>query len=288
MLAPHLNPHLADDDYRQRREAIALMAAGPHREPDSVDYRAVEHQTWAAAREALFRRWQQVAAPEILEANERLGLPADEVPQLNEVTARLRLLSGFRYRAVPGLVPVEQFFGALANGVFLSTQYLRHHSSPLYTPEPDIIHEVLGHATCLAVPALADLHRAAGRAILRVEAEESRQFLADVFWFSAEFGVIGGLAPDGSPGQATERPKAYGAGLLSSFGELDSFQNSLLWPLNVAAMGAQAYDINTYQPVLFAARSMSEVSDVVGGFFDEATDDLISAVRRTVVSPESS
>lgn len=258
-----------DEIYARRRRQIADAARGPALDPLDIAYLGVEDETWAFAHNALLDRWRRVAAPEILVASHHLGLPTDRVPQLREVTDRLARRTGFRFRAVPGLVPVDEFFGSLADGVFLSTQYVRHPSSPLYTPEPDVVHEVLGHATCLADPDLASLHREAGAAMVRVERERSRQFLADVFWFTAEFGTI-----DGHDG-----PLAYGAGLLSSAGELDWFRaHASFRPIDIGAMGTLPYDIDRYQPVLFTARSLAEVTDVVAGFFADATDDRIDAL----------
>ena len=158
------------------------------------------------------------------------------------------------------------FYGSLADRRFWSTQYIRHHSVPLYTPEPDVVHEVIGHAVTLAEPSYAQLYVAAGRAARRVESLEALEFVSKVFWFSLEFGVV---HEDGGP-------KAYGAGLLSSYGEIEEFGRSELLPLNLARMGVQTYDITHYQPVLFAAESWQQVHDVVGGFFDDATDDLVA------------
>ncbi|MEM7284736.1 MAG: phenylalanine 4-monooxygenase [Actinomycetota bacterium] len=261
-----------DETYARRRREIAGAARGPERDPQDIAYLQIEDDTWSFAHGELLDRWRRFAAPEILIASERLGLPTDRVPQLREVTDRLARRTGFRFRAVPGLVPVDEFFGSLADGIFLSTQYVRHPSSPLYTPEPDVLHEVLGHATCLADPHLALLHRAAGAAMTRVQRESSRQFLADVFWFSAEFGVL----------ESDRGPLAYGAGLLSSAGELDWFRSEALFrPLDISAMGTLPYDIDAYQPVLFAARSLAEVTDVVGEFFADADDDMIDSLRAT-------
>ncbi len=254
-------------EYVRRRDEIARLAAGSSAEPTDITYTADEHATWSVAATALRTAWEEHAAPEVLVAAERLGLPVDEVPQLAEVTRRLRPLTGFEFRAVPGLVPVREFFGSLARGRFLSTQYVRHHSNPLYTPEPDVIHEVLGHGTLLADDGLAQLHVMAGAAIERLQTQRAVQFVADVFWFSAEFGVI--VDQHG-------RPRAYGAGLLSSMGELQWFsRHADIRPLDLASMGTLDYDIDHYQPVLFGARSVAEAVDVVGGFFDVVDDDLV-------------
>lgn len=256
-LRPELHP-----DYVARRDELARLATGARQQPATIDYRPSEHATWATVIAALHERWADVAAPEILRAAERLGLSTDRVPQLHEVSAALVPRTGFEFRAVPGLVPVNEFFGALANGRFLSTQYIRHHDAPLYTPEPDIIHEVIGHGTCLAEPHLAMVHREAGTAMLRMETDDARQFIADVFWFSIEFGVV----------ETDAGPRAYGAGLLSSVGELDWFcDHADVRPVDIDAMATLSYDISSYQPVLFACTSLAHLVDTVGEFFAAAT-----------------
>ena len=121
----------------------------------------------------LHTKHENYAVREYLEAKERLGLPEDRVPQLDEVTARLEPLTGFRYDPAPGLVPLREFYGSLADRVFHSTQYVRHPSEPLYTPEPDVIHEVIGHGNMLASPRFAALKQAAGEAARRVETDDA-------------------------------------------------------------------------------------------------------------------
>jgi phenylalanine-4-hydroxylase len=211
--------------------------------------------------------WEQHAAAGVLEARGRLALPLDRVPQLSEVDASLRPLTGFGYCAVEGLLPARVFFTSLSHGVFPSTQYVRWEGSPLYTPEPDVIHEVMGHANCIACPQIAELHRRAGAAIARVESAEALGFLADVFWFTVEFGVV----------REQGRTKAYGAGLLSSPGELEWFgEHAEIRPIDIVEMGTTPYDIDHYQPVLFEGQSLQHVVDVVGSFYDTATDESIS------------
>lgn len=259
-----------DAAYWRRRQVIADLAAGPGRPPRDIDYTPEEDATWATVAATLRERWSRHAAAALRRGLDRLALDPDRVPQLREVSAGLAPLSGFRFSAVPGLVAPGDFFARLAHGEFLSTQYVRWSGSPLYTPEPDVIHEVFGHGHVLTVPELADLHRLAGAAYTRLERSESRQFVADVFWFSAEFGVV---HEDGAW-------RAYGAGLLSSVGELDWYATGArVEPLDIARMGTQPYDIDHYQPVLFGATSLRHVHDVVGGFFADCTDDTIAALR---------
>lgn len=257
-------------DYVERRRVIAASAAGADRPPVDIDYTPAENDTWHAVAQALDAAWDQHACSEVIAARARLDLPHDRVPQLADVSHRLHPISGYEYRAVPGLVPKQEFFAALGDGVFLSTQYVRWEGSPLYTPEPDVIHELVGHANLLAHPDLAELHRLAGRAMVRVEEERSRQFISDVFWFSVEFGVVREVHVDGPEW------RAYGAGLLSSHGELGWFaDHAEVRPIDIAEMGTLPYDIDHYQPVLFGGDSLTEVIDVMGSFFADVSDDEV-------------
>ena len=255
--------------YWVRRDEIASCAAGVNQPAATIEYTDTENGVWSTVTATLRPLWDRHAASGVLAARDLLSLPTDRVPQLTEVDACLRPLTGFGYRAVAGTVPAAEFFGALADRIFSSTQYVRWEGSPLYTPEPDVIHEVLGHGNCLACPEIAELHRLAGEAIGRVHDERSLKFLADVFWFSVEFGVI----------REGGEWKAYGTGLLSSPGELEWFADHAdIRPLDIVEMGTTPYDIDHYQPILFAGDSLQQVLDVVGGFFSTATDESIAAL----------
>jgi phenylalanine-4-hydroxylase len=128
-------------------------------------------------------------------------LPEDRIPQLSEVSERVEKISGFRLEPVGGLVLPRVFLETLGDGIFLSTQYIRHYSTPLYTPEPDVVHETLGHATMLANEQIAEITRLVGSAVRRAD-EEHLERLSKIYWFTIEFGVLR-EGPD---------PKAYGAG----------------------------------------------------------------------------
>lgn len=267
------HPGRADAAYVARRGAIARAALDWDRDGGApvpvIDYTAVEDEVWAVASEHLAPKHQKYAHSEYLDAKARLGLPTDRVPQLAEVTAALHPLTGWTYVAAPGLVPLREFYADLGQRVFNSTQYLRHASEPLYTPEPDIIHEVIGHANQLASPRFAALTAAAGAAGARLETPEALKFVADVFWFTMEFGVI----------REHGEVKAYGAGILSSFGEMDEFGHMEHRPLDLADMGTLPYDITTYQPILFCAESLDHLDEVVGTFFERVDDDLTARLR---------
>jgi phenylalanine-4-hydroxylase len=262
------HPGATDVDYRARRNAIATLAMDwqPGRPLPQAPYTDSEHEVWRVVCAELDRLHERFACRPYLTGKESLALPTERIPQLDDVSARLVPLTGFRYMPAAGLVPLLQFYGSLADGVFHSTQYVRHHSVPLYTPEPDVLHEVVGHGNCLADDRFAALYRAAGDAARRVTTTAALEFVSKVFWFSLEFGVL----------REGGQVRTYGAGLLSSYGEIQQIERAILEPLDVARMGVQTYDITHYQPLLFCADSFEHAESVIGGFFTDVDDELVA------------
>jgi phenylalanine-4-hydroxylase len=245
------HPGFRDQEYRARRNRIAKIAMEykPGLAIPDAPYTPQEHEVWRVICDALEPAHQQHACAEYLGCVERLDLPRERIPQLREVSAKIEALSGFRLEPVAGLVAPRVFLESLASGVFLSTQYIRHYSTPLYTPEPDVVHEVIGHAVTLASERLAELNRLVGEIVKRTTSTEALERLARVYWFTIEFGV---LSEDG-------RVKAYGTGLLSSTGELEAMHEAELRPLDLEAAARQDFDPTKYQPILFCAASFEEM-----------------------------
>ena len=270
---PDDHPGVSDPEYRARRSAI-VAASAAYRPPGPipvVEYTSEEDEVWRLVSGELAVKHRRRACRAYLEAAQRLVLPTERVPQLYEVDHKLRSLTGFSIGPVPGLVPTRQFYGALAERRFLSTQYIRHHSVPFYTPEPDIVHEIVGHANMLAGERFASLYQAAGEASRRARSDAAHEFFSKVFWFTLEFGVV---HEDGDL-------KAYGAGLLSSYGEIDEFHLAQIRPFEISEMGTTDYDITRYQPLLFAASSFEEMYEELLEFFSGYGDD---AYRRLVAA----
>jgi phenylalanine-4-hydroxylase len=264
--------HLADDHpgahdpaYRARRNDIAAAALRwrPGAPIPRVEYTDEENAIWQTVCRELAPKHERLACRAFRDAKAALALPCERVPQLDEVTDGLQRLTGFSFYPAAGLVPLDEFYGALADRVFHSTQYLRHPSAPLYTPEPDIVHEVIGHGNLLADPQIAEVKRLAGEAARRCETPEGLQYLADVFWFTIEFGVMW------EEGEL----RCYGAGLLSSYGEIEEFRGAEVRPVDFHEMATLEYDITHYQPILFAVDGIGELTESVGGFFAEFDDD---------------
>ncbi len=267
------HPGAGDPVYRRRRGEIAAAALAwrPGEPAPLIDYSASEQAVWRTVRRELAPLHERLAVAEYRAALAAVALPDDRIPGLDEVGDRLREAgSAWRYVPAAGLVELRTFYEALGRRVFHSTQYVRHGALPLYTPEPDIVHEVIGHGHLLATPTFGELHRRAGVAAARLRREESLRFLSRVFWFTLEFGVV---VEDGAL-------HAYGAGILSSYGELGEFRSMSLRSLDLREMGTAEYDITRYQPVLYRAESVAEIEAVVGTFFDTCTDESIEELRR--------
>ena len=252
------HPGFRDPEYRTRRNAIAQIAMTykPGSPIPTAPYTELEHGVWQTIWKALGPAHREHACAEYLECLERLAFDTDRIPQLDEVSQKVEAISGFRLEPVAGLVEPRVFLESLARGVFLSTQYIRHHSTPLYTPEPDVAHEIIGHAVTLASKRFAELNRLFGEAVKRTTDPDELDRLSRVYWFTIEFGVL----------RENGRIKAYGTGLLSSAGELAEMHKAELRPLDVEVAANHVYDPTHFQAILFCADSFDEMFETLHEF----------------------
>jgi len=235
------HPGFRDPVYRSRRDAIARIARD-HRQGDPVPdapYAEEEHGVWRQIRATLDPLHERLVSADLLALTRTLDLPVDRIPQLASVNAKLNP-HGFSMEPVAGLVDARIFLRHLGQSTFLSTQYIRHASKPFYTPEPDVVHELVGHAASLMHPALRATSRRFGRcAAVASDAEIER--LTRVYWYTLEFGLV----------EEEGALKAIGAGLLSSVGELQrSVEDASVprQPLDLDVVVERPYDPTTFQP----------------------------------------
>ncbi|MFJ3925327.1 phenylalanine 4-monooxygenase [Streptomyces sp. NPDC090022] len=259
------HPGFSDPAYLRRREAVAALARGlavgapsPH-----VTYTDEEHATWHTAHAALVAARRGRVCRRVAEALGRAPVPSDRVPQHAEVGDRLHELTGFRFTPTGGFVPNRRFLGAMADGFFHAVQYVRHPRMPLYTPEPDVLHDVFGHGAHLADPWFGALYRTVGRAAARVTSDDALDLVNRVYWHSLEYGVV----------REAGEVKAYGAALLSSSGELLRFRRADIRPWDIADMVARPYQVAGYQPTLYAVESMTHLADALHAFLDTFDED---------------
>ena len=256
------HPGFADEGYRQRRIAIANLSTAAGNDIPSLEYTPDEHATWQAIYRELREQHDQFgcrAFREAIGALERDGLYLpDRIPDVRAVSRHLSNATGFRIVPVTGLLSSRDFLSGLAFRVFFSTQYIRHPSRPDYTPEPDICHELIGHVPMFLDPAFASLSQEIGLASLGA-ADEDITRLARCYWFSVEFGLV---IEDGDR-------KAYGAGLLSSSGEMAwacSGKASQYLPWAPADAASREFPITTYQDTYYVADSLASARDLMREF----------------------
>ncbi|MEJ7730091.1 MAG: hypothetical protein WKG00_12825 [Polyangiaceae bacterium] len=256
------HPGFNDPAYRARRNAIARLAIEHRGEaPSNVEYTEDEHAVWRTVWKELAPSHQSLACRESLEGLRSFGFDRDAIPSFAEVNAKLGAHLGFELAPVAGLVEARCFMERLATRRFLATQYVRHGSRPLYTPEPDVIHEYIGHVGALCHPATVELNLAFGRATAGVTSPDVVEKLIRIYWYVLEFGLV---EEDGEP-------KALGAGLLSSFGELRRFRREAeLLPWDLDRIAATAFDPTDYQRTLFVAPSFTRMRDDVCAWLGEA------------------
>ena len=245
------HPGFRDPSYRERRNAIAAIAQRyvPSDPVPDIDYTEEEQQVWRTVWAHLEPLHAEFCCRELLTLQRKIDLGASHIPQLSTVNRILAPSSGFRMEPVAGLVQARTFMEELAQGVFLSTQYIRHASRPFYTPEPDVVHELVGHAASLTHPRVAELNRLIGRAAAAANETEVRS-LERLYWFVLEFGVV----------QEAQGVKAFGAGLLSSCGELKLIESGpALEDWSLDRIAATEYDPTDHQPRLFVAPSFERL-----------------------------
>lgn len=250
------HPGFSDAEYRRRRNEIAAVAARHETGaiPERVEYVDTEIATWTTVLEKLQELYPTHACREYNDVFADIGFRPGEVPQLADIDQYLQAKTGFRVEPVAGLVESRDFLGKLANRTFPCTSYIRHHSSPEYTPEPDIIHELLGHIPMLGIKEYADLMQVIGQGSLGKTDEQIIQ-IGRLYWYTVEFGVV---RQDG-------QLRAYGAGLLSSFGELQHAvaEKPEIRKFDPSEARLLENPITTFQPVLWEVDSIHEACRTV-------------------------
>ena len=244
------HPGFLDPVYRRRRNEIARQASvhQAHDTVPDVHYTPDENRLWRDIFFAL-RPVQQVHACKRYEAAiGRVGIPVNHIPQLSFLNSQLSNTTGFQMSPVAGLVSSLEFLSALRESRMLSTQYIRHHSTPGYTPEPDIVHEVMGHAVMFFDEEYCELTRAFGEAAVNTS-PSNLPALERLYRYTIEFGVI----------REEGELKAFGAGLLSSASEMVKMHNVNHVPLNHQQVFMTPYDTQDMQPTLFVAESFEDL-----------------------------
>src|SRR6516225_2370531 len=246
------HPGLGDEEYvRRRKDLFALCRQ--HRldrlGPPLIDYTAEETRIWREVSPKLDELHQKHASRIYLNAKRALGISQTEIPQLRNLSKRLQRETRMHLVPAEGPLPYRTFYSYIAERGFPVTQFIRHGSHPEFTPEPDMIHDCLGHVPSLMNHDYAELLTLIGKAAFTTPKPEQVLALKRFSWFSIEFGLI----------EEGGETKVFGAGILSSTGEIPY---SLLspevtrQPFVTDVVITTDYDPSRMQDHLFIAPSM--------------------------------
>ncbi|ATD71304.1 MULTISPECIES: amino acid hydroxylase [Gordonia] len=242
-------------DIRAERERVT-RAFRPGRPLPDFGYSSEEDALWSRVFATLRGMHEDLSCMAYQGAAQRVKLPTGRVPQLSEVSRTLRSLTGFELAPAMGAVPGPLFYGPLAKGILTSTPDVRPVTEQSFSPDPDVIHELVGHGVMLADPEFAELYRRFGRAALHADSDEVRTAISRLFWFTMEVGLV----------IENGRPRACGAAILSSVAEMESFEDAELRDFRVEDVIASDIDDSICQPVLYVADSVSQMMDAVERF----------------------
>ncbi|MGH7173073.1 MAG: phenylalanine 4-monooxygenase [Gemmataceae bacterium] len=207
------HPGLGDDEYIQRRKQLFALCRMHRLErlgPPIIDYNAEETRIWREVSPKLDELHIQHASQIYLAAKRALAITREEIPQLRHLSDRLRRETNMRLVPAEGALPYRTFYQYIGERGFPVTQFIRHGSHPEFTPEPDMIHDCLGHVPPLMNRDYVELLVLIGKAVSAATRGEQVLALKRFSWFSIEFGLI----------EEAGEVKVFGAGILSSTGEI--------------------------------------------------------------------
>jgi len=207
------HPGLGDEEYVQRRKELFALCR-QHRldrlGPPLIDYTAEETRIWREVSPKLDELHRKHASHIYLRAKKALGISQTEIPQLRNLSKRLTRETRMHLVPAEGPLPYRTFYSYIAERGFPVTQFIRHGSHPEFTPEPDMIHDCLGHVPPLMNQDYAEVLTLIGKAAFTTPHGEQVLALKRFSWFSIEFGLI----------EEEGEIKVFGAGILSSTGEI--------------------------------------------------------------------
>ena len=222
-------------------------------------YGAADHDLYRRLYERQAAQLPGLACDEFIQAVHHLGSPT-QIPRFDALSEKLHRATGWEVVAVPGLIPEEAFFALLAQRKFPATGWIRKPEEFDYVVEPDVFHDLFGHVPLLFNPMFADYMQAYGVGGLKASRLEACEYLARLYWYTVEFGLID--TPAGI--------RAYGAGILSSAGEL---RHSVTSPqpqrvrFGLERIMRTRYTIDSYQASYFVIDSFRQLIDATAPDF---------------------
>ncbi len=215
------HPGFKDPVYRERRNLIGKSSLNYKMLGDipQIDYTADESAIWKhiyTSLKPLLNAHGNKEYVKNLQILEKDGIfSSEEIPQLDKINKYLIAKNNWRIKPVNGILSQREYLNCLAYRTFPSTQYIRHGSKPFYTPEPDLVHEFIGHIPNFCDPVFCDVSQQLGLLTLGAS-DRVVKLIGAVYWFTVEFGAC----------KENDQMKFYGAGVASSVDEINNFLQS--------------------------------------------------------------
>ncbi|WP_448568722.1 phenylalanine 4-monooxygenase [Thalassotalea ganghwensis] len=219
-----------------------------------IQWSEEENQIWHELITRQLKNIKETACDEYIAGLEKLQLPTDRIPQLEEVSKVLRETTGWECAPVPALIGFGEFFRLLSEKKFPVATFIRTREEFDYLQEPDIFHEIFGHCPLLTNPSFADYTEAYGKMGLTAT-KEQRVFLARLYWFTVEFGLLD--TPKGL--------KVYGGGIISSPSETEYALHSdkpEREAFDIMDVLRTPYRIDIMQPIYYLLTKVSDLDDI--------------------------
>ncbi len=250
-------PGAHDEDYRARVAALVQQSQDVWPNIPTYEYTQDENETWTIISKVLVLLQDRYSCRPYLEGRDALKLPDDHIPQLDEISARMEARTGFMLAPVGGLLDKGEFMSMLRHKVMRCTPYLRHTTYPFFTPEPDIVHELRGHAPMFMHQPFVDLFVGIGEsAQIAVDAgdEEMLNMIGLFYWYTVEYGLI---HEDG-------KVKIFGAG---NNGGVQDLLRSIdptreRRAFSIEAIRALSIDYDAPQELFFVAESFEQITEL--------------------------
>jgi phenylalanine-4-hydroxylase len=250
---PENHPGLADTEYMRRRLMFFYMARD-HRlrnlPTPQFTYTETEQQLWNQVFTRLTELHEESACTIYKKGKQILGLSGNRPPHLNDLQNTLQPITGVKITPAEGLLHGKTYFDMWADKVMPCTQFLRHPRQPNYTPEPDIIHDVIGHVPPLADADYTAIIQRIGQ-IARAANPDQLDQLVRFYWFTIEFGLL----------EENSRTTILGAGILSS---IEEFEHSMsgqaeIRPFDLEVVMNTPFDTTHLQSTIFIAPSVASI-----------------------------
>ncbi len=228
-------------------------------EQDWFAYTSADHDTYRRLYQRQSALLPGLACDAFIAALPRLG-GGDRIPRFDAINERLYAATKWQIVAVPGLIPEVPFFSLLAQRKFPVTDWIRTPEEFDYVVEPDIFHDLFGHVPLLFDPVLADYVQRYGQGGLKAHELGACEQLSRLYWYTIEFGLM----------RQKDGLRAYGAGILSSPGELPYSVRSpepQRIQLDLLRCMRTRYKIDTFQQTYFAIDSFEQLFELTAPDF---------------------